>query len=227
MGMTLQQIRDSLRRHTGTDVNDLDDDVADELISRTYEELSDKYPFREKDFRLDFDTSLDPVLVVRYQNKYTFPANFVAVRVVSVTDENGKKHKLERMTLARLEEVTNTQDYADAIPTHYVRDNGCLILWPRPDQEYSITVRYEKSLSDLIDADDEPDLPRSWHEIILLGSVWRAYLEFGDNNRAQIYKDQQVALIRSSVPVEAKEEFDATKSGVEVLGREYRRRGGR
>ena|SRR5690606_35710101 len=224
MGMTLQQIRDSLRRHTGTDSQDLDDDVADELISRAYEELSDKYPFREKDYRLDFVTSIDPLITPRYQNKYSFPANFVAVRVVSVTDCNGMKHKLERMTRSELEMVTNTESYADAMPTHYVRDSDCLILWPRPDQEYSITVRYEKSLSDLINANDEPDLPRSWHEIILLGAVFRGFLEFGDNNRAQIYKDQQLALIRSSVPVESKEEFDATKSGVEVLGREYRRR---
>ena len=62
---------------------------------------------------------------------------------------------------------------------------------------------------------------QSWHEIVLYGGLWRAFIGMNDYQRANAAKQHQSALVASSVPVEAKEEYDSHRAHLEVIQNEY------
>jgi len=207
-------MRDELRRSLGVDLTDMPDPQADELLNRSLWELTEKFPFREKEFSVTFPT----VVAV---NKYTMPSNFESLLDICVLDPNTNEYALivraTRVTYDNMQSVTPDNQ---AMPTEYVRDNDAIILYPIPDLAYTIRMRYLKSISDLTDLNSTLGLPRNWHEIVLLGGIWRGFITLGDYERAQASKAHQVSLLQSTVPVEAKEEFDSHISGVEVYGRD-------
>lgn len=216
--MTLQEMRDSLRLHLGVDDVDLDDPASDSLLNASLSEIDNKFPFKEKERRLDFTTTIG-------EYKYQLPTIMDAIRVVSITDPISEdKSVLERMTPYAYEDNTTLDTDLRGEPCGYMREQDCIILHPTPDDEYAITIRYLRTLAELLAADDEPALPANWHEILLYGAVWRGFILLGDFNRANQVKAHQVALITSTVPNESKEEFDTHTGGVQVLGRSYSRR---
>lgn len=210
--MTLEEMIDDLRDELGVDETDLPDEKIKAKINDSINELESKFAFRNKDHRLDFST-------VAEEPKYTLPTVFESLVTASVMDpQSDQKHVLERMTETYYEEVYNAADSERGIPTHYLRDNHCIILYPTPDDEYRVTLRYNKTLAELVSLTNEPDMPKSWHEIVKYGALWRFFITLGDYARANQIKAHQIELISSSVPIEAKEEFDTHTGGVRVLG---------
>ncbi len=66
-----------------------------------------------------------------------------------------------------------------------------------------------------------PDIPQQWHELILMGAIYRGYKRIGDYpraNQALAHWERKVAQVK---PVEQKEEADSHFSGLEVIGRDY------
>lgn len=211
----LQDMRDDLRKHTGTDEHDLPNDSCDLLLNRSYWEILDKFHFREKEVSGTFPT-------VAGTRAYGTPSPFEALRSLSILDTVTEHHiVLQRMTVQGYEESYDETTGEQGLPTHYVREGCGVKLWPTPDDVYTVTMKYWTVLEDLSDTNNEPPIPQSWHEVILLGGVWRAFLQFGDYVRGNAAKSHQKALVDSMVPVEAKEEYDSRYSGVTVLGRDY------
>lgn len=222
MGLNLAALRNELRASLGVDADDLPDTSltrtsTDELLNRSLWEVTEKFAFREKEYSTNFVASS------AYGNKYTLPGNFEALLNVSVQNpDNQRQYDLVRMTRVTYDAEFNSNvsdQCANGQPTGYLRDNDCIIFWPAPDKAYNIKLRYLLTISDLTDANPNLTIPQSWHEIILLGAVWRGFITFGDYDRSERAKQHQLSLIVSSVPVEAKEEFDSHISGVEVMGR--------
>lgn len=210
----LIELRDSLREHTGTDEDDMPDTKADLLLNRAYWEILDKFHFREKEVTATFD-------IVAGTRLYNMPDPFDALRLLSVLNPDTEQHMvLKRMTIQKYEELYNESEDEQDFPTHYVREACSARLWPTPDADYTATIKYWTTLADLVEGTNEtPPIPQSWHEIILFGGVWRAFVSFGDYVRGNTAKAHQSALIESAVPVEAKEEYDSESAGIEVPGR--------
>lgn len=216
-GMNLASLRTELRNSLGVDSTDFNDARVDELLNRALWELTEKFPFREKELSTNFPT-------IAATPKYTMPANFESLIDISVFDPNTSQWTaLLRSTKVNYDNSLNTQSAAEqGIPCEYVRDNDCIILWPTPDTIYNMKLRYEKTIADLTSVNAALGLPQSWHEIVLLGATWRGFISLGDYDRANAAKAHQISLISSAVPVEAKEEFDTHLGGVEVYGRDRR-----
>jgi len=215
MGLDLQQLRDDLRDATGTDIDDLSDEKVDRLLNRSYWEVLDKFPFREKEVTVTFNTIIGTRL-------YNMPEPFEALRKLSILEPATLVHKtIDRTTIDVYERTYDTNEAAEGFPTHYVREGCAARLLPTPDAIYEITEKYWTVLADLSITNDTPAIPQSWHEIILLGAIWRAFISFGDYQRARAANQHQIALINSAVPVEAKEEVDSPRGGLEVIVREY------
>lgn len=218
MGISTASLITDLRVHLGNlDIGELDDDAALLLLNRSYWEVLDKFPFREKEVTATFTTTIG-------KRNYTVPSPFEALRQLSIKDpETNELIVLDRETIYTHEETRDTDTEEYGMPQRYVREGRAIRLNPTPDKEYEFTIKYWTVLSDL---DTSPtvvnlDIPQSWHEIILFGAVWRGFLQLRDFTASQQYKIQQTALINSAVPVEAKEEFDSHKAHLEVLGRDY------
>lgn len=216
MSIELQALRDSLRRHIGVDEDDLDNEATDLLLNRSYWEIIDKFHFREKEVTATFAITAGTRL-------YNVPSPFEALRKLSVLDPGtGKHHVLDRMTVDVYEQNYDEDTDARDFPTHYVREGCAVRLWPTPKEALTATIKYWTTLSDLAEGSNEvPELPQNWHEIVLLGAVWRGFTEFGDYVRSRLAKAQQTELVNSSVPTEAKEEIDSHRAGIEVPGRVY------
>lgn len=212
--LDLNQLRDELREHVGMDEDDLPDDKADLLLNRAYWELIDKFPFREKEVTATFTTEAG-------ERRYNMPEPFEALKQLSVVNPTSKQHTpLDRMTAYEYEKVYNEEATNQAIPLKYLREGCFARLWPTPDAAYEMVIKYWTTLADLA-ADNDPQIPQVWHEIILFGAVWRCFMRIGDYARCNQAKTHQISLIDSTSPVEAKEEFDTHTGGVEVIRADY------
>jgi len=217
MPFTLSTLRTELREHLGIDSTDLSDDDANLLINRSWWEIIDKFPFREKEQSTTFNT-------VDGTRSYALativsPLVYEALRSISVEDPDTKKHtKLEPISEFDYESLYIDSTDEEGKPERYLRENANLILYPTPDQVYEVTVRYNNILSDL---SNTIAIPQSWHEIILFGAIWRGHARFRDYNASELVKRTQTSLISTSVPTEAKEQKDTRLAGLQVLGRDY------
>ena len=216
MGITTDSLIDDLRNHSGLSTDELSDPDALLLLNRSYWEVLDKFPFREKEQTASFST-------VAGTRNYTVPSPFEALRQLSIKNSSNTYVPLDRSTIHDHEMTRDTDTDDRGFPNKYVREKNSIRLYPVPDDAYSVTIKYWTVLDDLDNADPDVNLsiPKSWHEIVLFGAMWRLYLMLRDFSASNQYKIQQIALINSAVPVEAKEEFDSHTAHLEVLGRDY------
>ncbi len=219
-GLDVASLRVQLREGIGLEGDDVETlpDVdlpnektgADTYLNRAFWEVLDKFHFREKEKISSFSTAIG-------EEFYKIPSSFEALQSVAIEDPDTNKHDpLDRITADVFEQkfVNNADDQGK--PTHYLRESNGIRLWRVPDLVYTIILRYWCELADLSDTNDPP-IPRTWHEVILFGGVWRAFIGVnGDYTRAQAAKAHQIALVNSMEPAEAKEEFDSHRAGIEL-----------
>jgi hypothetical protein len=219
MPVDINSMRRRLRKALGLEVDDLaelSDDDADEYLNESFWSIQDKFPFREKEKTVRFST-------VAGTRSYDMPKPFDALISLSVQDPNTNEfRKLERMSTDEYENKYDSDDDSQAIPTHYTREGCFARLWPTPDQAYVVSLKRLVTLDDLSNDVTTPDVPRVWWEIIRLGGLWRALIDFGDLTRANTIRIHATTLQNDVVPTQSKEERDSREAGVEVYRPEYR-----
>lgn len=221
MGIDSDVLVDELREHLGVDIDDPVWSVPtlELLLNRALWEVMNKFNFRENESSYSF-------LTVIGQAEYDVPSSFEAMQGIGIQDVRSLQWtKLGRIDIAQYQDwlTGNTQDYAK--PEKYFRRDDTITLWKTPDQVYNVQVYNLITIAD-ISADPIVNLtiPQEWHEIILFGGLWRGYLKAGDMERSNQIKSQQVALINSTVPVQAKEETDSRDVGLSIRPSEPSRR---
>ena len=213
--LSLPTLRAELRKHLGQDEDDLPDDDADLLLNRTYWEILEKFHVRETESSTTFTT-------VASQREYELPPSFESLRVSSFVDPDSGQHtKLDRISIKEYENIYSDDTDEEGPPTKYFRGNSAIVLWPTPDDVYSIVIHYNTQLDDLSDDNVDPALPKSWQEMVLMGAVWRGFLQVNDYVKAKMASATYSQMVSTAVPVESKEEWDSSTAGVSVRGREY------
>jgi len=213
--MSITQLRIELRDALGVDENDLSKDAADLLLNRSYWELLDKFPFREKEATVTFNT-------IAGTRNYDMPSPFEAVVSISIEDLSSFQHtRLEYMDPRDYEGQYVGATFAHGVPIKYTREGCFARLWPTPDQVYKMTLKYLAPLADLSDTNTSAKIPQSWDDILLLGAVWRGFMKYNDWSRVNAAKAHQISLINSQVPTQAKEERDTSFAGLNVASRPY------
>lgn len=216
-------MRSEVLAHLGMDAEDLDESGTtnlDLLINRSFWEVQDKFAFREKQEKIVFST-------VAGTREYTLTTvvtgvdstiTLEAFQSISITDPDTSDHiPLDSLTPREYESEYNEQTSVQDMPTHYILHGGKIILYPTPDEAYSCTLYILKILAD----DGYTTIPQAWHEIVMLGAIYRGHLRNRDFNSASQVKAQQIALLNSTPTQEAKEEIKNRYVGVDVIGREY------
>lgn len=217
MGLDIAALRKMVRKPIGIEDDDTDllDDEIDLYLNRSFWEIQDKFPFREKERTVTFET------VIGTRN-YDMPKPFDALLSLSIEAPTSQRHaKLERIEPDVYEGWYINKENERGAPTHYTREDCFARLWPTPDAEYTMVLKRLITLTDISASNTTPGIPRVWHEIIGMGGSWRAFIDFGDIARANAIKQHQIALINTTVPTQAKEERDSREAGLEVLRREY------
>jgi len=222
VGLTLAQMRMLVRKGLGNlTVEDADNPYIDLLLNMSYWEIEKKYPFKEKECRIQW-----PLTVGVFQYKLPNEIDLVqleAIQAVSLVDLQNTSHVLQRMTQSWWDtqylHAQGTTSYAQ--PTHYVRMDQDIIFHPTPDKIYTIRLFLLKTLKTLLeDSFEQPDVPRNWHELVVEGAVARGQFYKQDINMSQQTHALQTSKIRSAVAIEGKEEKDSHYAGLEVLWEE-------
>lgn len=219
MGLSSSTLITDLKANCGLQEDDTeyDNTLCLQLLNQSFWEILDKFKFREK------ETSYDGTMVIS-QRDYTIPANCEATRIlVGIDDVDttlGQHTPLIQMSIEQYEAAYASDESLEAQPTHYVRYADYYRFYPTPDDEYSFVLYYWKSLDDLSVLND-PEIPRSWHELVLFGGVWRTFARIGDLPRAGWWKQEQLGLIESSIPVESKEKIDTRLASFDMIQAPY------
>ena len=103
-------------------------------------------------------------------------------------------------------------------PRKYIRYRNYVELVPTPDGEYLMEVFFNVNAKPLVDDQDEPVLPPSWHEGIYLRAKWWFYTDSGDLAQAT-HALNSYTLWLSDKPSEIEEETVDFDSPAEVLVR--------
>ena len=217
--LTLQQMRNLLRKGLGgLSESDLSDIDADLLLNMSFWELSSKFPFEEKNLRTTFST-------VAGTENYSISAEInapgavvlEAIQGMSVLDSEGKSHPLQRATEAFLEEEYSTATSYRSRPTHYVRRDDLIRLWPIPDDVYTIRVLMLRTLDTMVYLSiEQTGLPQEWDELTVEGAITRGHFYSQDYNLAQQAQNFQTMKVRTAQSTHAKEEEDSRYAGLVI-----------
>jgi hypothetical protein len=211
MSYSLALLRADLRTHLGMDSSDLSDADADRLLNRSYWALQSKLRFNVQEEETSFDT-------VASMRNYATPTGEESVQALTILDDaSGLYTPLKKIDDWNMFPLRD--DDTESIPTHYSRRNDEFILHPNPDDVYTIRVKYRATLADL--QSSGPEIPQEWHEVILMGAVYRGFFVRGDVNRAEKYRGEWATLVNLLDTDEEKEVEDRRYSGVTVMRRRY------
>lgn len=219
MSLSLQEMRDLVREGLGgLDEQDISDPKVDRLLNLSFWELTSKFPFEEKNIRSTFDT-------VAGTENYSLSTEIEAAGSIemeafqglSVLDDEGKAHSLQRATETWLETQYSTASTFRGMPEYYVRRDDIVRFWPVPDDAYTIRVLLLRSLDSMQYLSvEETGLPREWDELTVEGAITRGHYYNQDYNLAQQAENFRVMKIRTAVSTHAKEEEDSRFAGLIV-----------
>ncbi len=216
MTIDLATLRSELRFALSMDSLDLPDPDADLLLNRTYWELLEKFHIRETESSMTFPT-------VAGTRQYSLPASFESLRISAIVDPDSLQHtQLDKFSIKQYENVYSDDEDQRNIPTNYFRGNEDIILWPTPDDVYTVVIHYKSTLADLSDANVDAALPKSWQELLLFGATYRGFIRFNDYDKARGAKSNYDSILITMVPQESKEEWDTSTAGLQPKGmRDY------
>lgn len=191
----------------------MSDAAVDRVINRSFWEVVDKIPLREKQRTERFTVEAGVALYQKF-------SDLEAIRSVSVEDPtDGKHYPVTRFTREAHEDVFVNSDDMRGRPEYYYREGACIRFYPVPDlSTYTISITHLYELADIVG--DFP-LRRVYYDIVLFGAIWRQFLTLKNTSMAMTYKSLQAEQVKSLEPEERKEEKDARYAGVEVMLPEY------
>jgi hypothetical protein len=101
-------------------------------------------------------------------------------------------------------------------PTHYCIDADDLKVWPTPDSVYVVTMRYYKKPATMVNADDEPEIPGTYHHLLVSYALWHCYERENDYNSAMYHKgrfDEDIMKCRGEVQYDSDDYSQSQRVG--------------
>jgi len=217
MAIDLTVLVTELRVHLGyetTDTDELSKVNAELLLNRSFWELMNKFKFRETEHSQQFP-------VADGEDFVDLPTLFESMRTLSILNATTNQWSpLKRIDIQEFQKTTNDDTDDKGAPCFYFREGlGVRLLSVNgggPDQAYTLRMKHRVTLADLADGNTTLIFPDVWHELVLFGAVWRGLLRLKDYESAREIRNDQLALINSTVEVESKEEEDSPLAGIEI-----------
>ncbi len=217
MAIDLTVLLTELRVHLGletTDTDELSKVDAELLLNRSFWELMNKFKFRETEQSIEFT-------VDDGEDYIDLPTLFESMRKLSILNaDTNVWTPLVRIDIQEFERTTNDNTSAKGAPEKYFREGVGIRLLSSggggPDKTYTLRIKHRVTLADLATDNTTLTFPDVWHELVLFGGLWRALLRLKDFESAREIKNNQIALINSTVEVESKEEEDSPLAGVSI-----------
>ena len=215
--LTLLQMRKLVRDGLGgLDEQDLPDTDLDMLLNMSYWELESRFPFEEKNARTEFVTVVGTDEYSIGALELASATLLDAIQSISVI-QNDQSYKLQRMTEDYYDELYSANTDERAIPRYYLRRDDSIVLWPVPDEVYTMRLFYLKTLQAILVGSVEIlNFPREWDELVVEGAVTRGHYYRQDYQLARESENFRVAKLRTASTTHAKEEEDSRYAGLVV-----------
>jgi hypothetical protein len=218
--LDLDDMRRLLRKGLGNLTStDLSDANATELLNLSLWDLEDTFPFKAKESCYQAALVLDQV-----EYGISNISALDAIRSVSWIDEDGQRHKLDRMTRDIFDELFNDQSVDDVSgpPKRYLREDTSLYIWPPPSSDedtMEMELAVKESVASLVSGtgSDTTGLPRNWDEIVIAGAIERGHFFNQDYDLMNKVLNHKLGMIRGKVPTGNKEEADSRYAGLQVI----------
>lgn len=129
---------------------------------------SQRWPFTEK--AVDYPS---PTTVGTAEYPLSAIADLVSLDSIRIHDAAGNRHDMENLD----PEEFNSRFYERAqppsvgCPRYWTQHHGQIVLFPTPDQAYTMRVNYTCQPPDLALATDTPVMPAQFHDILVWGAV--------------------------------------------------------
>ncbi len=215
--ISLANMRLSVRKAVGIleGDSDLTNEDIDLYLNKSYWEIMDKFPFREKQRTGQFETVIGTLL-------YEIPKPVENVTGFAVVSDSTFQHiPLDQMDARETEFLYNQQTSNRGLPRKYLLENCYVRFWPTPDKVYTIVIRKNTILADIQASGIA--IPQVWCEIVEAGGKARCLADLGDIPKSSFWYKQQAKWIASTTPREEKEQgVDYQHAGVFIHGYEDR-----
>ena len=155
------------------------------------------YVAAQTDFRVLLDT--ETYVTVSGTAGYALPSDFSRAYNVEVLDSSGNALPLTPETLVGYDTKSSS---ATGQPQLYVIDGQTLRLWPVPDNQFTVRLRYYRTPATMDSAIDVPEIPATYHHLLVSYALWHCYERENDYNSAQYHKgrfDEDLAKCRGEV----------------------------
>jgi hypothetical protein len=154
------------------------------------------YIAAQLDFRVLMQKYSVPVAVGT--TSYALPADFQRLYNVTLTDGQGQVLPLGAEPLNEFE----TQPPSSGQPVRYCIEGNNLLIYPAPDSAYTITLRYFRLPTALVNANDEPETPPEYWDLLVSFALWHCFERENDYQAAQYHKarfDEDLAKARGEL----------------------------
>ena len=187
--------------------------VMYDCLNLGYEDLCDRFNFRQVRNRLRFETNSS-------NNIYQLPSDWYEVIHVRYADSDDRGGRLTKAAPNQTFDLDSASQ--PGRPTHYALWVNDLQLYPPPDTAYAIEVFAKVKPAPLVSPGDVPVISPSWHYGVVLLARWYYFDGGGVTNPAAAGSAMQSFTVwAAGRPVPAVEELDDLEQAVEVptLGR--------
>lgn len=161
--------------------------------------LNEKNKFEELTKKSTFTTVIDTQTI-------TYPTDAIGIRTIEL--HGIKLRKMDR-------EYTSEELEEGGQPTHYMRRNSGIILWPIPDDEYDGTIEYVYIPTRMSASTDLSILPAPWDLVIVQMATYRALTALGKHSEAVAWRADMSQTVESILS-ERKVSQSAIREGLQV-----------
>lgn len=186
---TLQEMTDEVLSHQFSRLQY--GDYAKSQINKAQDHVTAQTDFRELE-------AAQGILTVASEPIYELPEDFQRNYTLLVSNPDGSKTPLVEIDRYTIDK----QPVAAGIPTQYALDGTNLRLWPSPDKQYVLTLRYYRKPTELDAPNDEPDIPGEYAHLLVSYTLWHCFERENDYNAAQYHKarfDEDIMKCRGEV----------------------------
>ncbi|MGD9631360.1 MAG: hypothetical protein AB7V18_19145 [Pyrinomonadaceae bacterium] len=148
-------------------------------------------------------------LTIAAQERYLLPTNCVATLVL--TDKTNKK----RLIKSSVENYEKKDPTRSGKPSHYMRVDRHLHLFPIPDDEYLIHMFYIKAPTRMTTAADVTELTSAYDRVVHLLALRNALMDLRETEAATFFYQTAVNMLRM-IPDESWLESQNPQEGISI-----------
>jgi hypothetical protein len=168
------------------------------------------YVAAQTDFRELF--SSEEIATVNDDVAYDLPTDYMRVYSLMYTPSGADAFPLTEVSQGDLDAFP----ISSGVPTHYAVAGDEVRLWPTPDTAYTLRLRYYKKPASLVNASDTPEIPGTYHHLLVSYALWHCYERENDYNSAMYHKgrfDEDIMKCRGEVQYDSDDYTQSQRVG--------------